>query len=79
LGDGFAYLAYFDAPAALADDLRVFASDNDRYVIFPARESPDKVIDAIEQVGYTLRPVLEPKNRFGQTSFVVYRIVKRDT
>ena len=65
LGDGFAYLAYFDTPAALADDLRVFAGHDDRYVIFPARESPDKVIDAIGQVGYTLTPVLETQNRFG--------------
>jgi 4-amino-4-deoxy-L-arabinose transferase-like glycosyltransferase len=79
LGDGFAYLAYFDTPAALAGDLRVFAGHDDRYVIFPAREPPEKVIDAAGQVGYTLTPVLETKNRFGETSFTVYRIVKRDT
>ena len=77
LGDGFAYLAYFDTPAALADDLRVFAQGDDRYVLFPAREAPDKVIDAIEQVGYTLTPVLETRNRFGETSFTLYRVVKR--
>jgi hypothetical protein len=79
LGDGFAYLAYFDTPAALADDLRVFAHDDTRYVIFPAREAPDKVIDAIGQVGYTLMPVLETQNRFGQTSFTLYQIIKRGT
>ena len=79
LGDGFVYLAYFDTPAALADDLRVFAKDDARYVIFPAREAPDKVIDAIEQVGYTLTPVVTTQNRFGQTSFTIYQIVKRDT
>jgi hypothetical protein len=78
MGDGFAYLAYFDTPAALADDLRVFAKGDNRYVIFPAREAPDKVTDAIGQVGYTLTPVLGTKNRFGETSFIVYRIVKRD-
>lgn len=79
LGDGFAYLAYFDTPAALADDLRVFAKDDARYVIFPAREAPDKVIDAIGQVGYTLTPVFTTQNRFGQTSFTIYQIVKRNT
>jgi 4-amino-4-deoxy-L-arabinose transferase-like glycosyltransferase len=79
LGDGFAYIAYFDTPAALAEDLRVFAGHDDRYVIFPAREAPAKVIGAIEQIGYTLKPVVETKNRFGETSFTVYRIVKRDT
>jgi 4-amino-4-deoxy-L-arabinose transferase-like glycosyltransferase len=77
LGDGFAYLAYFDTPAALADDLRVFAKDDARYVIFPTREAPDKVIDAIGQVGYTLTPVFTTQNRFGQTSFTIYQIVKR--
>jgi hypothetical protein len=79
LGDGFAYLAYFDTPAALAADLRVFAGHGDRYVIFPARESPEKVIDAVEQVGYTLTPVLETKNRFAQASFTIYRIARRVT
>jgi hypothetical protein len=78
LGEGHIYLAYFDTPAALADDLRVFAKDGVRYVIFPAGELPDKVIDAIGQVGYTLSPVFETKNRFDQTSFTIYRIVKRD-
>jgi 4-amino-4-deoxy-L-arabinose transferase-like glycosyltransferase len=78
LGDGFAYLAYFDTPAALADDLRVFAGRDDRYVIFPARESPNKVIDAIRQIGYTLRPVFATQDRFGQASFAIYQIVKRE-
>jgi len=79
MGDGFAYLAYFDTPAALADDVRVFGDHDDRYVIFPGRESPAKVIDAIGQIGYTLKPVFTTSDRFGQTSFTVYRIVKRDT
>jgi 4-amino-4-deoxy-L-arabinose transferase-like glycosyltransferase len=79
MGDGFAYLAYFDTPAALADDLRVFAGHDDRFAIFPARESPAKVIDAVEQVGYTLTPVFATQDRFGQTSFTVYQIVRRKT
>ncbi len=79
LGDGFAYLAYFDTPAALADDLRVFGGHDDRYVVFPAREPSDKVIDAIGQIGYTLRPVFVTQDRFGQTSFTIYQIVKRET
>ena len=77
VGDGFAYLSYFDTPSAVADDLRVFASDDNRYIIFPASEAPDKVIDAIGLVGYTLTPVLQPHNRFGEASFTVYRIMKR--
>ena len=77
LGDGFAYVAYFDTPAALAADLRVFAGHDDRYVIFPVRESPAKVIDAIGQVGYTLTPVFATQDRWGQTSFTIYQIVRR--
>jgi hypothetical protein len=64
---------------AMADDLRVFGTGDTRYVIFPTREAPDKVIDAIGQVGYTLTPVFMTQNRFGQTSFIIYQIVKRDT
>jgi 4-amino-4-deoxy-L-arabinose transferase-like glycosyltransferase len=79
VGEGFVYLSYFDTPADVAKDLRVFAGRGARYVIFPGRESPDAVIDAIGQVGYTLTPVLETKNRFGLTSFTIYQIVKRET
>jgi 4-amino-4-deoxy-L-arabinose transferase-like glycosyltransferase len=79
LGDGFAYLSYFDTPADLAADLRVFGGHSERYVIFPGRESPAAVIDAIRQVGYTLTPVFTTRNRFGETSFAVYRIVQRQT
>jgi 4-amino-4-deoxy-L-arabinose transferase-like glycosyltransferase len=79
MGEGFAYLSYFDTPAAIADDLRVFASNNDRYVILPEGESLAGVIDAIEQVGYTLTPVFATYNRFGRPSFAVYQIVKRET
>lgn len=78
LGEGHVYLKYFDTPADFAEDLRVFGSNGERYVVFPARESPAKIIDAIGQVGYTLSPVFETPNRFGQTSLTIYRIVKRD-
>ncbi len=78
LGEGHVYLAYFDTPAALADDLRAFAKGDDRYVVFPAYESPNKTIDAIGQVGYTLSPVFATLNRFNAVSFNIYRIVKRD-
>ncbi len=78
MGEGFAYLAYFDTPAALAEDVRVFGSHDNRYVIFPARESPAKVIDAVGQIGYTLKPVFTTQDRFGQTSFTIYQLAKRE-
>jgi hypothetical protein len=77
LGEGHVYLAYFDTPAAMADDLRVFAHGDDRYVIFPAYESPARVSDAIGAAGYRLRPVLSTANRFGQTSFTLFKIQTR--
>nr|MBP7689795.1 hypothetical protein [Thermoflexales bacterium] len=74
VGDGFVFLAYFDTPAALQDDLRVFGGAN-RYVIFPGHESPDPANAAIGEVGYTLFPVFTTQNRFGQTSFTLFEIV----
>jgi 4-amino-4-deoxy-L-arabinose transferase-like glycosyltransferase len=77
MGDGFAYLSYYDTPADLTDDLRVFGRHDDRYVILPGRASLAEVIDAIGQVGYTVTPVFATQDRFGQTSFTIYQIVKR--
>lgn len=76
LGQGFVYLAYFDTPGALADDLHVFGGDN-RYVIFPLHETPDGVSAAIEPPGYQLAPVFSTRNRFDQTSFTVFKIQPR--
>ncbi len=74
LGEGHVYLAYFDTPSALADDLRVFDRGEDRYAVFPARESPDKSIDAIKPVGFQMTPVYSTIDRFNQTSFIIFKI-----
>ncbi len=74
VGEGFVYVSYFDTPAALQDDLRVFGGAN-RYVIFPGQESPDRVNAAIKEVGYTLSSVFTTQNRFGQTSFTIFKIM----
>jgi 4-amino-4-deoxy-L-arabinose transferase-like glycosyltransferase len=76
LGRGFVYLAYFDTPGALADDVRAFGRDN-RYVIFPLHEAPDGVSAAIEPLGYELVSVFSTQNRFDQTSFTVFKIQPR--
>lgn len=76
LGRGFAYLAYFDTPGALAGDLHVFGGDN-RYVIFPGRESSGEVREAIEPLGYELASVFSTQNRFDQISFTVFKIQPR--
>jgi hypothetical protein len=76
VGKGFVYVSYFDTPAALQDDLRVFGGAQ-RYVIFPGHESPNPVDAAIGEVGYTLSPVFTTQNRFGQMSFTVFKIIPR--
>ncbi|MBI5563699.1 MAG: hypothetical protein HY870_02315, partial [Chloroflexi bacterium] len=76
VGRGFVYVSYFDTPAALRDDLRVFGGAN-RYVIFPGQESPAPADAAIGEVGYTLSPVFTTQNRFGQTSFTIFKIQAR--
>ncbi len=76
LGEGHVYLAYFDTPGALAGDLQAFAAGGeDRYVVFPARESPDKTIEAIGPIGFQMTPVYSTINRFNQTSFTIFKII----
>ena len=77
LGEGHVYVAYFDTPAALADDLRAFGHNGDRYVVFPANESPDKAIEAIAQAGFMMSPIYTTQNRFNQTAFTLFRIQAR--
>ncbi len=76
LGEGHVFIAYFDTPSAFADDLRVFDRGEDRYVVFPARESPDKSIDAIKSVGFEMTSVYSTVDRFNQTSFTIFKIVR---
>ena len=77
LGEGHVYVAYFDTPAALADDLRAFGHSRDRYVVFPANESPDKAIEAIGQAGFVMSPIFSTQNRFNQTAFTIFKIQAR--
>jgi 4-amino-4-deoxy-L-arabinose transferase-like glycosyltransferase len=74
LGEGFAYLSYFDTPVALAGDVRVFGGEG-RYVILAARQPSQAVRAVLQPLGYTLRSVFETRNRFGQLSFEVYEII----
>jgi 4-amino-4-deoxy-L-arabinose transferase-like glycosyltransferase len=75
LSEGHVYLAYFETPNALADDLRALDRGEDRYVVFPISESPDKSIEAIKSVGFQMMPVFTTINRFNQTSFTIFKII----
>ena len=71
------YRSYFETPADLARDLRVFGRTSTRYLVAPADEPLGKIERAIGVEGFELRPMLTTTNRLGQTSFVVYRIASR--
>jgi len=77
LWDAPLYRAYFDTPADLARDLRVFGRASTRYIVSPASESPNKIARAIGAQGFALTPVLTTTDRFGQTSFTVYQVTSR--
>ena len=75
LYDAYLYLAPIGTPAALTDDLIAFGEDGaERYIVLAGWESPAEVLDAVRRAGYRAVPVLETANRFGERSFVVYRI-----
>ena len=70
------YLAYWPAPAWLAQDVRAFGGHEPRYIAFPAWEQPARVLHALAGVGYGLEPVVETVRRDGAPSITVYRITR---
>lgn len=74
LFDAPIYLAYWPAPAWLAQDVQAFGTREPRYVTFPSWESSARVEQALAGVGYELEPVLATIHRDGTPSFAVYRI-----
>ena len=75
LFDGPVYLAYWPTPAWLARDVQAFGGRDPRYIAFPGWESPLRVMQALDEVGYALEPVLELARGAGEPSFVVYHVV----
>lgn len=69
------YLAYWPTPAWLAEDVQAFGGRGPRYISFPSREMPARVLHALAGVGYGLERVLATVRRDGTPSFTVYRIV----
>jgi len=72
------YRAYFDTPADLARDLRVFGRSSTRYIVVPASESRGKIERAVADAGFRIAPVMKSADRLGRTAFVVYRTVPRE-
>ena len=74
LWDATPYVAYVATPEWLAADLRVFGRTSPRFIIFPATESTARIERALGAEGFALAPVLSTQNRYGQPTFVLYRI-----
>jgi len=74
LWDATPYVAYVATPEWLAADLHVFGRTSPRFIIFPATESTARIERALGAEGFALAPVLSTQNRYGQPTFVLYRI-----
>lgn len=71
LFDSGVYVSWFPHPAALAEDLRVFAEEGDaRYLALPAGEAARPVQRAVAEAGFALRPVRSAGD------IVLYRVVR---
>ena len=71
LFDSGVYVSWFPHPAALAEDLRVFAEEGDaRYLALPAGEVARPVQRAVTEAGFALRPVRSAGD------IVLYRVVR---
>jgi hypothetical protein len=69
------YLAYWPTPAWLAQDVQAFGAGDARYITIPPWESPVRVEQALNSVGYGLELVLTTTHRDGTPSFTVYHIL----
>jgi hypothetical protein len=67
--------APFASPAALESDLVAFRSIGEiRYLLLPGWTSHSELLDAVERARYDYRIILETNNRYGDQSFVLYRL-----
>ena len=75
LFDAPVYQAYWPTPAWLARDVQVFGQREPRYIVWPSWEAPQRVIQALAEVGYRLKEEFAATRRDGTRSFTVYQIV----
>jgi 4-amino-4-deoxy-L-arabinose transferase-like glycosyltransferase len=74
LWDATPYIAYFDTPDWLAQDLHVFGRTSARFVIIPSGESTTRIERAIVAQGFALAPIMSTQNRRSEPTFTLYRI-----
>lgn len=75
LFDAYLYPTWFEAPAWLTEDLRAFGrADTSRFLVLSKTESQLEILNAVRAAGCEATPVMEPLDRFGGPSVVVYRL-----
>lgn len=75
LYDAEVYRAHVGGPEALAADLRAFGSGEEvRVLVLPGWQSHAPELIAVEVAGFEADVMLETRNRYGERSFVVYRL-----
>jgi 4-amino-4-deoxy-L-arabinose transferase-like glycosyltransferase len=78
LFDKCVYLSWFPHPAALLEDLSVFAGDGHlRYLALPAAPPALPVQRAMREAGYSLQPVFTAYQPDGRPSIFLYQIVRQ--
>ena len=65
----------FDSPSALEQDLTIFGHEGVRYLIHQGWESDTEILEAARRAGFAPQVELITQNRFGNSSFVIYRLV----
>jgi 4-amino-4-deoxy-L-arabinose transferase-like glycosyltransferase len=75
LFDAYVVPAPFESPAALERDLTAFRASPDlRYLLLPGWSGHQEILDAVDRAGYRYTAVFETRNRYGNQSFVLYRL-----
>ncbi len=69
------YLAPISSPSAIQDDLILFGHGSEhRYLVLPAWQSTSEIIASVTRSGYSAALALETRDRFGQQTFLLYRL-----
>ncbi len=76
LFDSRVYVSWFPDSQTLIRDLQAFGADPPRFLIIPAWESPEPLLQAAQPAGFDLEPVLRARRADGSTSFILYEITE---
>jgi hypothetical protein len=75
LFDAYVVPVGFASPSALESDLAAFrGSGESRYLILPGWISHQEVMGAVASAGYESISIFKTSNRYGDRSFVIYRL-----